>query len=483
MDDRDIPPKPPDKPPADESFEYSPALTVTLPFNGEQNGSGPLSHSHPMELSDTNRKRSAVINSSPSTTQPPVKAMKTTPVEARLKYSTLDKGPYVVHVSQIENDVKSGTTLHQIKFGLFLLKNNITNVLPDGVKRIGRNRVAVVFKSPEDANAFVTNPILEKYKYQAVIPLFNITRMGVVRDVPIDMTDEQVCNEITVPYGCGKVIKVRRLNRKVINNDGEPEWKPRPTVVLTFDGQVLPKRVYMCYNSLEVEQYLYPTIQCFNCCRFGHTRTQCRSKPRCFKCAQDHPGDGCDVCDAYCINCYGDHLATSKDCPEYNRQRAIKVLMAEQAISYPEADKKLPKISRGINYANAVKVTAPRQSAQSEYSSPPRPRTIQPTHTHKKTVFLKPKARAPLSPGYDTHTHQALVRDYSFTPSQNGCGFTQVPSQDIENHNIGDPIEQLVTLLSTLLTSKNLPDHVADKLTMIFRILNGSPTEFSTMER
>lgn len=246
---------------------------------------------------------------------------------ARDRYSATDTGPFIVHVSRIESQPDSGTTLHPINFGLFLFKHKISNIIRDGVKRVGRNRVSVQFNSPQDANAFLSNHELIKNRYRAFIPSFNITRMGVVSGVPTDMTEDEAKTYLTVPPGCGQILKVRRISRKTLRN-GISEWKPTETCVITFDGQVLPSRVFCFYTSLSVQQYIYPTIQCRKCCRFGHVEAVCRSKPRCSKCAQDHPGVGCDtpVSNANCVLCSGNHFANNKECPEYGRQRPSKKL-------------------------------------------------------------------------------------------------------------------------------------------------------------
>uniref|UniRef100_A0A2H1WTA9 SFRICE_039414 n=1 Tax=Spodoptera frugiperda TaxID=7108 RepID=A0A2H1WTA9_SPOFR len=162
--------------------------------------------------------------------------------------------------------------------------------------------------------------------------------MGIVSDVPVEWTEDEIMNNVRVSTGCGVVIKARRMNRKVTSPNGT-EWKPTQTVVLIFDGQTLPKKVFCFYSALPVELYSYSTIQCFNCCRFGHTRTLCRSKPHGFRCGQDHPGDGCQISeiDAHCVNCNGNHFANYNSCPELGRQKSIKALMAERSISYAEA--------------------------------------------------------------------------------------------------------------------------------------------------
>ncbi|CAF4784818.1 unnamed protein product [Pieris macdunnoughi] len=178
--------------------------------------------------------------------------------------------------------------------------------------------------------------------------------MGVVRGIPAEWSDEEVTENINLPVGCGPILKIRRMRRRIITSNGS-EFKPTETVVLTFDGQILPKRIFICYTSLPVDLYIFPTIQCYNCCRFGHVKSLCRSKPKCFKCGQDHSADQCSILeeDAYCCLCQGSHFATSKRCLEFDRQKAIKESMAKSCISYAEASKIHAPISK-ISYADAL---------------------------------------------------------------------------------------------------------------------------------
>ncbi|XP_047029957.1 uncharacterized protein LOC124637491 [Helicoverpa zea] len=324
------------------------------------------SHSDSQSSSHQNgRKRSGDNNNAPN--HIPSKQQRNQ--IGRNRYSATDKAPFIVHVSRLESQPNSGTTLHPVTFGMFLVNNRIGNIVRDGVKKVGRNRVSVEFSSPQDANSFLINGILSKNSYVAIIPTFNITRMGVVTGVPTDLTEEEAMNYLTVPSGCGQILKVRRISRKIFR-DGVTEFKPTETCVITFDGQVLPTRIYCCYTSLPVSQYVYPTIQCRKCCRFGHVESICRSKPRCSKCGHDHPGDGCNISEgeAFCVLCSGNHYANSKSCPELGRQKAIKNIMAEKSLSYAEVSKTIPPVSR--NYANAAKSSV--SSSQS----------------YRKTVFL-----------------------------------------------------------------------------------------------
>lgn len=360
----------------------------------------------------------------------------------RVRYSVLDKGPFIVHVSRQETQPNAGTVLHPVSFGRFLANNNISNIT--GIKRVGRNRVSVEFTSPQDANAFLANSTLGLHLYEAAIPSFNITRMGVVSGIPTEFSEDEVKTYLKVPAGCGPVLKIRRLNRKV-SKDGISEYRPTETCVITFDGQVLPKKIFCFYTALPVEQYIYPTIQCRKCCRFGHVESLCRSKPRCIKCGNDHPGDGCSISEseAFCVLCSGSHFANSKACPEYGRQRSIKVVMAEKVLSYSEASKTVPNSSR--SYADITK-------SQSQ--------------SYRKTVTLKPKTHAPLSPSYDKAAHQLLT----CTPQSsqhNGCALN---NQHLESPvNLSSIIELLIKLLTTLMSTSNsqslqLPSNVANSL-------------------
>lgn len=411
----------------------------------------------------TSRKR-PVMDELPNQTRPS-KQLKSQ--ISRERYSSNDKSPFIVHVTRVETNQNDGTILHPVTFGLFLLKNNVSNIVQDGVKKIGRNRVSVEFNSHQDANSFLSNSLLNKAKYSASIPSFNITRMGVVSGVPVDMSEEDAMIYITVPIGCGKILKVRRINRKSFK-DGIPEWKATETCVITFDGQVLPKRVFCCYNSLPVEQYIYPTIQCYECCRFGHVESICRSKPRCFKCGHDHQGNGCDFQekDAFCILCSGNHFANSKSCPEFGRQRTIKSMMAEKVLSYAEASKSVPSVSR--SYANVTK-SMPSSTL---------------TQSYKKTVYLNPKTHAPLAPSYDKFSHHNIVKSPQST-QPNGCALDSINAQ--HSSNPSEIIHLLIQLLTSFMSNNTSqsglvmpsasqsPYNDADRLaTLLLNYKNGS---------
>ncbi|KAL0871642.1 hypothetical protein ABMA27_004168 [Loxostege sticticalis] len=245
--------------------------------------------------------------------------------------------------------------------------------------------------------------------------------MGVVRGVPTDWTDDEVKENISVPIGCGAILKVRRFRRKVTSN-GKSEFVPTETVVLTFDGQVLPKRVFLCFNSLPVDLYIFPTIQCFNCCRYGHVKSQCRSTPRCFRCGHGHSGEGCSVEEnVTCCLCSGPHCATDKKCPEFARQKGIKETMAKICLSYGEALKLHPPVSK--SYADVLLTPPPAGHSLSQQS------------------------------GYSFIAHNMLTKDYNAPLPENGCALV---NNDLNNSLANLPVKDLLIALLTSLSKSNI---------------------------
>lgn len=392
------------------------------------------------------------------------------------QYEENDAGPYIVHVSRIEPDLTAGTTIRPIKFGQFLFNNKIEGICQDGVKRVGRNKIAIQFKSAASANRFLNNPILKTHKYEAIIPTYNVTRMGLVRGVPVDWSMDEFVESLQIP-GPTYVLKARRLNRKT-KTDGNIVWEPTQTVVLTFRGQQLPIRVFSFYSSLAVETYQFPTIQCMNCLRFGHIKVQCRSQPRCYRCTQPHSGDNCDVqeSEATCLYCSANHYSTNRSCPEQERQKSIKMIMARDGISYQEACGQMPAVGRTYNQI-AREPIAPHElihRVPPSFASP-----SQPIQSYKKTTYQNPRPRATLGKSFDRAAHQNIVANVQ-SPLPNG--YSLQSSQPLPSTSHTDPQDQLLVQLLTIIISIisqnkiSLPSNVAQTISHLSSMIghNGS---------
>lgn len=380
----------------------------------------------------------------------------------RKNYEKTDSAPYVIHVQKEVTSPNDGTTLHPITFGKFLKKHSFTNIINGSVKRIGRNKISMAFSNHTDANNFLTNKSLEAQNLKAYIPTFNVTRMGLVRGVPAEWSPEEIGENISVPLGCGPIIKVRRINFKTFI-DGAITWKPTQSVVVTFDGQILPKRIFICYNSLPVDLYIFPTIQCYNCCRYGHTKLQCRSKPRCFKCGQGHTGDSCDVDEdhASCCMCSGYHFASNKSCPEFDRQKKIKTYMAQNSVSYAEAMKVHPPVGR--TYAETL-----LSSPSKNFSNKPvviSNRIPNTTTSYKKTIFMKPRSPPKTTQGYDIEAHKNIIKDFQEPQPSNGCALTINENMNKNETNSNMSINDFITAFLQLLSQFNIsPSNAASFL-------------------
>ncbi|KAI5651948.1 hypothetical protein NE865_00285 [Phthorimaea operculella] len=374
----------------------------------------------------------------------------------RTLYDPKDPGPYIVHVQFAEENGKTGATLHPLDFSYFLYQNGMKNIIENGVKRIGRNRLSISFGSWKEANLFVLNEVLAaQKKYQAAIPTFNLCRMGIVKGVPESWSQEEIMENIRVPEGYGKILRCRRMNRKTVSASSVVEWVPTQTVTLTFDGKRLPGRVFAFYSALPVQNYILPTIQCHRCCRFGHTKDKCRSKPRCSKCGEEHDAATCRVTVFSCVNCTGDHQATSKICPEFLRQVDIKKYMSENNESYLEASKIIPN-SKPLFSEVVGRASPPNYSVSVESTEN---RKV----WNKKTVTLPPKIKKPVIQGYDQKSHKDLINSFKEPIPADGCGF-RTPDQtpgDKETDSQACSLQDLLSQLVNIVLNSSLPYNVA----------------------
>lgn len=50
----------------------------------------------------------------------------------------------------------------------------------------------------------------------------------------------------------------------------------RQIIVVTFIGNRIPDCVKINMYNFQVEPFIYPIVQCFNCLRFGNNKFQCK---------------------------------------------------------------------------------------------------------------------------------------------------------------------------------------------------------------
>jgi len=183
--------------------------------------------------------------------------------------------------------------------------------------------------SVKAANNLVLNPNLEKENLRAFIPTYRTIRTGIVKDIPQHFDEADLLEFFDA--SC-KVVEVKRLNRRV-TIDGEIKYIPSRSVCLKFTGQVLPKYVFLCRTRHEVYPFIPKVKICFSRYRVDHHISKtCKSKLRCIFCGDDTHKSLYDTCSCKsnvpCINCEGDHLASSHKYPIVIRHKLILSLGA-----------------------------------------------------------------------------------------------------------------------------------------------------------
>ncbi|GFO05820.1 nucleic-acid-binding protein from mobile element jockey [Plakobranchus ocellatus] len=95
------------------------------------------------------------------------------------------------------------------------------------------------------------------------------------------------------------------------------------TVVLTFDSPKPPSRIRAGYLSLDVRPYVLLPMRCYKCQRYGHSKDRCKkSAALCVRCGKGgHLERDCSA-NLHCVNCKGDHAASSKSFPKLLRYKA-----------------------------------------------------------------------------------------------------------------------------------------------------------------
>lgn len=297
------------------------------------------------------------------------------------RYTTRDIGPFYVFIEHKE--LNTGK-LHPMKVGRLL--NNLPKNIQDEiieVTTVGRNRVKISVKSGEIANLLVSHDVFTREHMFAYIPQHLTEKKAIIRGVDTAITEQDLRLSIrsVIP-----VLDVKRLTRvatdrdsgKVIMGaDGKAKRVPRQMVLVTFQGLTLPEYVYIDRVRCEVERYVPPVIQCFRCFRYGHTKDQCRGSKLCKKCGQGHDEDVCQEISEYCIYCQNtDHSSTSKRCPQHEKQKKIKVTMADYNLTFKEAE----KVVNFPSFSNAVRKNrfSVLQNLDSDFPSLPSQRSTRP---------------------------------------------------------------------------------------------------------
>ncbi|GBM76580.1 hypothetical protein AVEN_254407-1 [Araneus ventricosus] len=182
--------------------------------------------------------------------------------------------------------------------------------------------------------------------------------------------------EITEKLQSQGVSHVRRIT---IRRDGQ--LLNTKHLILTFSSAKLPEHIKAGYIRLSVRLYIPNPLRCFQCQRFGHSKSSCRGTLTCARCAEvGHDSTTCTAKEK-CINCKGDHTSFSRDCFAWKQEKEIISTKIKHQISYAEARKivKSKSPAAGNSYASAVKKISATVSTQWDLADIPSGTNLKPS--------------------------------------------------------------------------------------------------------
>lgn len=240
----------------------------------------------------------------------------------------------------------------QFNLARILKDNEIANVRQ--IKYINPFKIKMQFSDDMDIKKLVEcEKLLEKgwtfHKAMEVMHCY-----GLIKNIDQGIKDEEIIKSITCP-NTSTLLSAKRLDRRD-RGEGGSGWCPSETVRLCFGGTALPPFVYVFDIQVKVEPYIHPVTQCSYCWRMGHSRKNCPAKKVvCPKCGDSH--ENCNTQLFKCVNCAGNHMALSRACPIYLKEKKIREIMSDFNCTYrraltmypPDSPVPMPDVSEYIN--------------------------------------------------------------------------------------------------------------------------------------
>ena len=153
-----------------------------------------------------------------------------------------------------------------------------------------------------------------------------------------------------------------------IKSRREGQMIPTDNIILTFDSTELPAYVTVGYVRVKVRPYVPNPMRCFACQRFGHTKTYCRAKPVCGRCASpQHLSEQCEAENPLCANCgpnQAPHASFDRSCPTFLKEKEIVALKATNNVSFREAREIYDRTHPKVTYAEKVRTQETATSSQ-----------------------------------------------------------------------------------------------------------------------
>lgn len=199
-------------------------------------------------------------------------------------------------------------------------------------KVLRNGALMIVCKDEKQQGKAIKMNIINRKKVECSKNYKKFTK-GVITGIPVNVSVDDVKRNITN----ARVNEVRHLK---VNRNGN--MQDSLSVMINFDQEKLPEKVYIGFMCYDVRLYIPPPIRCFKCQRYGHVAAVCKGKQRCGKCSGEHEYGKCqEGTKLKCCNCGGEHSSAYRGCEVSKRQAEVQRIKVVQGISYAEAAKKV----------------------------------------------------------------------------------------------------------------------------------------------
>lgn len=405
----------------------------------------------------------------------------------KLRYDSKNTGPYLVCV---ESKNKNLGRLHPMTIGKILNEINGNYNLTE-ISSMGKNKIKLQYKTGEAANNFLNSKALEAKNLIAYAPPERIIRLGVIKNVDSTLTDTEIKDNIRSNID---IQSIKRIMKKTSEN----AFSPTQSVIVAFKGQLLPSHISIHYVRCPVEPYVQRVLQCFNCCKYGHIGKQCKSKITCPRCSENHKLQDCNNNITKCIHCNKNHLSTDKSCEEYQIQKTIKQIMAQENISYFEAkliikgqtfaqvtSKENNTLTDDRNHFPALKTTQEEENP-GPYSIQLPKQYIQPNNTSKHIKFTSREVKK-TNPLTEKQQFPTISRDYEqdlrgkigqnpYAPQFNDVNNTKnkesTNRNNSEQNNVSEgSIYMIIDLLQNIIKKNPLSLSIVNKIESLIKDL------------
>ncbi|KYM94054.1 Nucleic-acid-binding protein from mobile element jockey [Cyphomyrmex costatus] len=249
------------------------------------------------------------------------------------KYDAYGRAPFIVMAR-----MRSDNEMHKKRISLVKISNILhkCNVKFNQVEKYSRDTWKMSFASKSVANSTLSNKFLEEAGIVTFIPRYKLCRKIVVREIPDDLSLEEIKKVVEEENGSIMISNLFRLKRR---NRSTRQLEDSEAVCLEIRGEKIPDMITMWRAVLPVSPYVQSVRLCFKCGRIGHISKFCDKPEACLNCSGDHRSSKEVPCslEKKCINCGGPHSTMDRGCPVFVKHNEIAKVMAYENLPFLEA--------------------------------------------------------------------------------------------------------------------------------------------------